>query len=140
MKRSEVMRQRQVRCKGFTLVEVVVSIMFLAISVATILFTITQALQHIRQNNLGLLAKTAASQEMEALRNQTFATIGPASFTASLPPDLQTVGAVGLVTVCDYDPGTSACGASDQWIKKVTVTVSVDPSRTWRIVSLFSNT
>ena len=138
-KRIELMSRRQVRGKGFTLMEVLVSIMTLAVSLATILFTITQALQNIRQNNLGLLAKTAASQEMEALRNQPFATIGTAPFTANLPQDLQTLGAVGLVSVCNYDPGTGACGALDNGIKEVTVTVSLDPSRAWRLVSLFSN-
>ena len=126
------------RRRGFTFFEILLSLTIMAVALAAVLSFMSQGMVNIQRNRLGLLAKTAASREMEHLRTQLFGNI----VTGPFPPTEDGVnpipGAAGTTEVCYYNPATGNCDGGDQKIKKVTVTVTLDASRVWRLVSMFS--
>jgi hypothetical protein len=109
------------------------------LAIGTLIAGLTQAVGGIRQNRLGLLAKTAAIRQLERVRNTPFSlidTLNGDTFAA----DLAAIpGATGQTLICNYNPATGACDAGgDPNLKHVTVRVTLDPARVWRQVSLIT--
>ena len=119
------------RCKGFTLSEVLVAVVLLSIGIVSVLFNLSQGIIHLRENHGGLVAKAAIRRQIESLHNQPFAQV------AALPPFSPfTIGlesldnAQGMVWV-EQDNGRAD-------LLKVTVTVSIGAGRSFRIATLIS--
>ncbi len=131
-------RTRRTLRSGFTLVEALVATLTVAIVAGAVLTAVIQGRNAIQGNRLALLAKTALSQQMEMLRNRPFSQIAALSPTNVFAPGFPE--GTGVICVCNYNPSTRTCDANgDPNLKRVTITVSIDPSRTWRLVNLFSN-
>ncbi|MBI4003598.1 MAG: prepilin-type N-terminal cleavage/methylation domain-containing protein [Candidatus Omnitrophica bacterium] len=139
-------RQRLRAPRGLTLLECLISILVLAVAVFTFVSNLTHLVVLIRQNKMALLAKTAVQREMERRESQGFFTISalclsnPNAFAPTADGISPIPGATGQILVCDYDPATGNCsGCGTSAIKKLTVTVSLGPSRVYRLTSLFSD-
>ena len=119
--------------RGFTLAEALVAVAILAIVLATTLFAVTQGMRGLRENGNMVVARAAASRQMELLRNKPFADLLPLNgqdFTNDLPESLPDPKE-GKIYV-DVEPNTV-----NQDLLRVTVTVSVS-GRSWQLVSLLS--
>lgn len=131
---------------GFTLVEVFVALAVLLMAILAYIIAMTQSLRILRETRLATLAKTAADAEMERRMNQGFTYVQgqvfPQTFTGSLPAELLDAypAATAATTVCqNFDVSADACNAGNGAVKKITVSVALDPTRTWRIGSLLTN-
>ena len=129
----------QRRLRGFTLTEVLLASALGLITLVGILTAALQALGGIRQVRMGLEAKTAAERQMERLRNQTFNAI------AAMPPatPFPDTDGNGVADGLENLPGAAGTIYVDEFLasedfRRVTVTVALDASRSWRLVSLFS--
>ena len=140
------MAKRQTHsASGFTLIELLITTAIGVIGMATILVAATQGMRAMQYAQLGGLAKVAAARQMEYLRNQSFSTINTMSALAQPLPfqdtngdgigdglEILPTGATGRVFVQTYN------GNPD--LKQITVTVSLDAARAWRLVTVMART
>jgi Tfp pilus assembly protein PilV len=131
---------------GFTILEVFLALAVLLVAILAYIVAMTQSLRTLRETRLATLAKAAADAEMERRMNQSFAFIEsqpfPSVFTGDLPAELLEAypAASGTTNVCqNFDVAGDSCGAGNGAVKKVTVTVDLDGTRTWRIASLLTD-
>src|SRR3989338_1417912 len=134
---------RSARGRGVTLVESLLTIIVLGFSAFNAIVIVTHDMRGVRNNQRGLLAKAAASREMERRINWPFANIGVGTFPFSTTEDgvNPIANATGQIFVCaNYNPATGVCDAAgNAGMKQVTVTVTLDGSRAFRLVSVVTD-
>ena len=115
---------------GFTFAEALVAIALLTITLGAILFTTTQGMRGLRENGNLVVARAAASRQMELLRTKPFAALLPLNATNF---------AEGLELLPDPKEGKIYVDSItvNQDLLRVTVTVSAS-GRSWQLVSLIS--
>lgn len=128
----KLLRPCSQRAAAFTLLELLATIMVVAISLLSIISSLSHGIVTMRHNNLDLLAKTACRRQMERMRNLPFTDIATLIPSSPFTEGLEAIpGATGRIYVCDYNPNTTppTCDTTapfgDTNILRVTVTVSV---------------
>ena len=111
--------------RGLTLVEILFTLFILTIALTASISALTQGLRGVRHNKDVLIATTVVARVMEGEQNKAFDAVAPSTFTVTDLPNAQ-----GEVFVEAYN------GSPD--IKKVTVRLTLDLSRTRRLTTLMS--
>jgi len=129
------------RARAFTLIEALLTLAILALTTFTLMAVLTRSLQESRQHGRILQARTAVSREMERTTYQKFANVNSRAFTPTEGDGVTLIqGATGQVFVCPYNAATGSCTPpGDGTIKQVTVTVTLDSSRVFRLTSLLTD-
>lgn len=118
----EMMQINRRRCRGFTLIECLVSIVLLSIGLVGVIGTLTAALIANQRASDTQLAGAIAQTTIEEMRSLGFGNVTyddfPATATSATLPDLAELhGAQRTIAIVDSYGGNSR-------LKKVTVTVS----------------
>ena len=142
---------RQETHRAFTLLEMLVSLLVVSGGVVTVLWTMTQGIKNLREQNQNLLARAAVKRQMEYVRTLTFAQVVPGLSFQDINPSpggdgvgdgLESLpGATGTIAVCDYNPNATPArcdGSVSTNIKQITVTVALNAGRSWRATTLIS--
>ena len=129
------------RTRAFTLPEALLTLVILALTTFTLVAVLTRSLQESRQQGRILQARTAVSREMERTTYQKFVDVNSDTFPPTEDDGVTPIqGATGEVFVCPYNAATGSCTpAGDGTIKQVTVTVTLDSSRVFRLTSLLTD-
>ncbi len=126
-----------IRERGFTLIEVVLVIVVIAIAIPTLIFVLGQQARFTVDSEKIVAAADLGQELMEEIRSKGFAAAaGYNGYTDN--KTLSNVQYARDVTVCDVDPaGLDTCaGASDY--RRISVTVSSDLGDT-EIVTLLTD-
>lgn len=99
---------------GFSIIELLIAIVFLAVITSAILPLFTRAISANKESKNKLYAYQAANAEIENLRSTSFANLTSYNFSVPNIPDAQ--GTVSLSNIIDGSPRTG--------ILKATVSVS----------------
>jgi prepilin-type N-terminal cleavage/methylation domain-containing protein len=123
--------------KGFTLVEVVVSILLLGLVTAAILSGLGTASIVVRHNDEVQTAKNVAESQLESVKNQLFVS-GATTYAAAVIPNapagyIVAISAVDWTNAANSTYDTSATANRDN-IQQITVTITKSGKQLYRLV------
>lgn len=143
MKTTRHLRTKCFRNGGFTLVEVLVAMVLLGVSVASVYTAIACGFRWVQASRINLRANQVMMEKMEVIRLLTWSQINsngfvPTTFSAPyIPGDQKGLVYSGTITIA---PVTNLSSTYAPYLRAVSVKLnspSGTPARTWELTSYY---